>query len=180
MSGGLEKRASDAEREQAVVRLRDASAEGRLTLEELADRTAFAYRAQSHAELARLTEDLPAAPVPSSRRRPVRWTLVPIGEAKRTGRWRIAGRTTVVMGIGDCELDLLKAELDGDEATVTVVQVIGDTTIVVPRHVDVELSGLLLIGSKSDEGPAEDVAQSAPRVRVRVIGLIGEVKVVRR
>ena len=39
MSGELEKRASDAEREQVVVRLRDASAEGRLTLEELADRT---------------------------------------------------------------------------------------------------------------------------------------------
>jgi len=36
MSGELERRASDAEREQVVVRLRDASAEGRLTLEELA------------------------------------------------------------------------------------------------------------------------------------------------
>jgi len=180
MSDELEKRASDAEREQVVVRLRDASAEGRLTLEELADRTALAYRAQSHAELVPLTEDLPGPVAPVSRRKPVRWTVVVIGEAKRKGRWRIAGHTTVVMGIGDCELDLRQAELDGDDATVTVVQVIGDTTIVVPQHVDVELSGLLLIGGKSDEGSEADIAPSAPRVRVRVFGLIGELKVVRR
>jgi hypothetical protein len=180
MSGELEKRASDAEREQIVVRLRDASAEGRLTLEELADRTALAYRAQSHAELVPLTEDLPAPAAPVSRRKPVRWTVVVIGEAKRRGRWRIAGHTAVVMGIGDCELDLRQAELDGEEATVTVVQLIGDTTIVVPHHVDVELSGLLLIGAKSDEGSEEDIAPSAPRVRIRVVGLIGELTVVRR
>ena len=64
MSGELEKRASDAEREQVVVRLRDASAEGRLTLEELAERKALAYRARSHAELEPLTADLPAGAAP--------------------------------------------------------------------------------------------------------------------
>jgi hypothetical protein len=179
MSSELEKRASDAEREQAIARLREASAEGRLTLEELADRAALAYRAQSHAELARLTHDLPA-PGASSRRKPVRWSVVVIGELKRAGRWRIARSTTVVMGIGDCRLDLRQAELDGDEITVTVVQLIGDTTIVVPEHVEVELSGLLLLGEKSDQGAEGDVVPSAPRVRVRVFGLIGELTVVRR
>jgi hypothetical protein len=180
MSSELEKRASDAEREQVVVRLRDASAEGRLTLEELADRTALAYRAQSHGELAPLTQDLPGAAAPVSRRKPVRWMVVVIGEVQRRGRWRIAGHTNVVMGIGDCELDLRRAELDGEEVTITVTQLIGDTTIVVPHNVDVELSGLLLIGGKSDRGSEEDVAPSAPRVRIRVFGLIGELTVVRR
>ena len=51
----LEKRASDAEREQTVVRLGEASADGRLTLEELAERTALAYRARTHADLEPLT-----------------------------------------------------------------------------------------------------------------------------
>jgi hypothetical protein len=70
----LEKRASDAEREQAVVRLREASTDGRLTLEELGERTALAYRARTHADLEPLTADLPvvaastAAPVASRRR----------------------------------------------------------------------------------------------------------------
>ena len=68
MSSELEKRASDAEREQVVARLRDASAEGRLTLEELADRTALAYTARSRTRSSRrLTDDLPAALAPSSR-----------------------------------------------------------------------------------------------------------------
>ncbi len=179
MSGELEKRASDAEREQVVVRLRDASAEGRLTLEELADRTALAYRAQSHAELAPLTEDLPATPPPSSRRKPVRWLGTVIGEVNRSGRWRIDDNTHVVMGIGDCRLDLRAAELDGDDVTITVTQLIGDTTIVVPRHVDVELSGLFLIGSKSVAGSEEELSPSAPRIRIRGFGLVGELKVVR-
>lgn len=60
-----------------------------------------------------------------------------------------------------------------------MVQAIGDTTIVVPHHVDVALSGLLLVGSKSDRGPDRDVLPSGPRVHVRVFGLIGELKVVR-
>ena len=110
----------------------------------------------------------------------MRWSVVVIGELKRAGRWRIARRTTVVMGIGDCELDLRQAELDGDQVTVTVVQLIGDTTIVVPKHVEVELSGVLLLGEKSDQGAEGDVVPSAPRLRVRVFGLIGELTVVRR
>jgi uncharacterized protein DUF1707/cell wall-active antibiotic response 4TMS protein YvqF len=179
MSGELEKRASDAEREQVVGRLRDASSEGRLTLEELADRTALAYTARSHAELAPLTDDLPATLAPS-RRKPVRWMGAVIGEVKRTGRWRIRDNTHVVMGIGDCHLDLRTAELDGDEVTVTISQIIGDTTIVVPRHVDVELSGLFLIGDKSLTGSEEALPPAAPRVHVRAFGLIGELNVVRR
>jgi len=178
MSGELEQRASDAEREQVVARLRDASAEGRLTLEELADRAALAYGAQSWEELTRLTEDLPAAP--ASRRRPVRWMGVLIGEVKRTGRWRIRERTHVVMGIGDCRLDLRQAELDGEEVTVTISQLVGDTTVVVPRHAEVELSGLFLLGGKSLDGSDEELPPSAPRVHVRGFGLIGELKVVRR
>lgn len=178
MSGEHEKRASDVEREQVVVRLRDASAEGRLTLEELADRTALAYTASSHAELVPLTADLPV-PQPPSRRKPVRWMGAVIGEVERRGRWRIRDRTHVVMGIGDCHLDLRMAELDGDDVTVTISQIIGDTTIVVPRHVDVELSGFFLIGDKSLTDSEEELPPAAPRVHVRAFGLIGDVKVVR-
>ena len=179
MSDELEKRASDAAREQVVARLRDASAEGRLTLEELADRTTLAYTAHSHAELAPLTDDLPV-PQQSSRRKPVRLMGAVIGEVKRTGRWRVGENTHVVMGVGDCHLDLRAAELDGDEVTVTISQIIGDTTIVVPRHVEVELSGLFLIGGKSVVGSKEDLSPAAPRVHVRAFGLIGELKVVHR
>ena len=171
MSSELEKRASDAEREQAIARLSEASAEGRLTLEELADRAALAYGAQSHAELARLTDDLPVPAAPSSRRKPVRWSGVVIGELRRRGRWRIADHTTVVMGIGDCELDLRHAELDGEEVSVTVVQMIGDTTIVVPASRRCRAlrppADRREVGLKGSE---EDMAPAAPRVHVRASG----------
>jgi Domain of unknown function (DUF1707) len=53
-------RASDAEREAAIGRLRDAAAEGRLTFEELADRVEAAARAVTRTDLETLTDDLPA------------------------------------------------------------------------------------------------------------------------
>jgi len=52
-------RASDAERERVVDLLRGASAEGRLTIEELETRTAQALAARTRAELEPLTADLP-------------------------------------------------------------------------------------------------------------------------
>jgi predicted membrane protein len=83
------------------------------------------------------------------------------------------------MGIGDCHLDLRQAELDGEEVTITISQLIGDTRVVVPRHVGVELSGFFLIGDKSLTGSEEELPPAAPRVHIRSFGLIGEVEVVR-
>ena len=55
-------RASDADRERAIDALIGAFAEGRLTTEELSARTEQAYQARTHAELAMVSADLPAAP----------------------------------------------------------------------------------------------------------------------
>lgn len=57
--GDGELRASDADRERVVTRLRDHAAEGRLTMDEFEDRMRKAYEARTYAELAPLTRDLP-------------------------------------------------------------------------------------------------------------------------
>ena len=59
-------KASDADRERAIDALIEAFAEGRLTTEELRARTEQAYQARTHAELAMVSADLPAArpPIP--------------------------------------------------------------------------------------------------------------------
>jgi ribosome-binding protein aMBF1 (putative translation factor) len=57
----MDVRASDAERDATVDRLREAAAEGRLTFEELADRIELAANAVTRAELVPLTADLPTA-----------------------------------------------------------------------------------------------------------------------
>jgi hypothetical protein len=56
-------RASDAEREQVSRLLGAHAAAGRLTPEELDERLDAVYAARTHAELDRLLDDLPAAPV---------------------------------------------------------------------------------------------------------------------
>ena len=55
-------RASDSEREQVAGVLRDHAAQGRLDVDELADRLERAYAARTRTELAVLTRDLPEEP----------------------------------------------------------------------------------------------------------------------
>lgn len=52
-------RASDADRERVVAILREQTAQGRLTVEELSDRTDTAYTATTWQQLHTLTRDLP-------------------------------------------------------------------------------------------------------------------------
>ena len=84
-------RASDAERDRAVARLRDGASEGRLTFDELAQRVELAYGAVTGGELERLVSDLPAPGAPPAttlaavKRR--RWSVAVMGGSARRGRW---------------------------------------------------------------------------------------------
>ncbi len=57
-------RASDADREQVIAALQRHTAEGRLSLAEFTERADTVYRARTQAELATITGDLPAHPIP--------------------------------------------------------------------------------------------------------------------
>jgi Domain of unknown function (DUF1707)/2TM domain len=61
--------ASDADRERAAERLRAATAEGRLTSEELEERLETAFSARTDAELEQLVADVPAPARPVARPR---------------------------------------------------------------------------------------------------------------
>jgi hypothetical protein len=54
-------RASDADRDAVAGRLREAHAEGRLTVEEFTERLDAAYAARTHGDLVPLTSDLPTS-----------------------------------------------------------------------------------------------------------------------
>ena len=62
MTGELDLRASDADRERVAARLGDACAEGRLPVEELSHRLEAAFAARTVRELDGLMADLPAPP----------------------------------------------------------------------------------------------------------------------
>ena len=93
-AGGL--RASDADRERAVEALRDHFVAGRLSDDELADRTASAYGAKTLAELENVILDLPseesALPASARRRAPAL-----AGARRPAGFWpRACGSTLTV------------------------------------------------------------------------------------
>jgi DUF1707 SHOCT-like domain len=171
----LEKRASDAEREQAVAHLRDASAVGRLTFEELADRTALAYRARTHADLEPLTADLPAvastAPAVIPRRR---WLVGVFAPVTRSGRRAFAERNVVLSIFAPARLDLRQAQISGGEAVITVFSLFAPVFVTVPEHIDVE-SSIVAVLAPVQEGPPGDVPPNAPRVRIRGFSLFGPI-----
>jgi hypothetical protein len=116
-------RASDADREQAVVVLREHAAAGRLTLEQFTERMTAAYLARTTDELEELARDLPAA---SPRRQVTRLVLALFGSSTRQGRMRIRRRVACLMGFGNIDLDLRRATFERDVITVFAFGAIGN------------------------------------------------------
>ncbi|MCT9929452.1 DUF1707 domain-containing protein [Planotetraspora sp. A-T 1434] len=187
--GGM--RASDAERESVVERLREASVEGRLTLAELTERTEAAYLAQTHAELAQITADLPggapaAAPQPAAPQ-PVapamrggvrKWIVAVMGDTVRKGKWRIDEEIGAVCVMGDVTLDLRQAEVRTNQVDIVATCVMGNIKIIVPDGVDVELTGMAIMGDKKVQVVEAPSGHNAPVVRVRAYVVMGDVKVI--
>jgi Domain of unknown function (DUF1707)/Cell wall-active antibiotics response 4TMS YvqF len=170
-------RASDSEREATVVRLREAAAEGRLTVEELATRIDAAYAATTQAELEPLTADLPAVASSSMAVEGggggTRFLLGVLGGGDRRGRWRVAERVTVINVLGGADLDLREATLAAPEVRITVVSILGGSDIVVPEGVHVELSGFALFGGDDLRLEGPEPPAGAPVVHVRTVSIFG-------
>jgi hypothetical protein len=96
-------RASDADRDAVADRLREAHAEGRLTVEEFAERLDAAFAARTHGDLVPLTSDLPSPTPPARRRRtgdeaqPARRGEGPSGLAAAWGAWVVVVAVNVLV-----------------------------------------------------------------------------------
>jgi len=172
MTDAPELRASDAEREQTVELLKEHAAAGRLTLEELAERTSAGYAARTAAELEELTRDLPAAAsAPVSRRAPTRLLFALFGSTERDGRIRVRRRVTCLMGFGNVDLDLRQATLEGRAITILAVGLFGAIDVYVPEGVEADVRGLALFGHARANGSDRAAAPGTPLVRVRALSL---------
>ena len=172
-------RVSDAEREQAVVALREHLLAGRLTLEEFSARVEAALSARAGGELARVEEDLPrmaSRAARPGRRKPARFTTGLFGHVARRGRLRLRRRTLAVSAFADVDFDLREATIDEPDTTMTVVAVCGNIDIYVPAGVNVDVSGMAVFGHRRDWGN-DPPALDAPTINVRVIGMFGTVDV---
>jgi hypothetical protein len=169
-------RASDTEREATVARLREAAAEGRLTVDELTDRIDAAYAASTRAELEPLTADLPEGAPPSGRVDPgpaTTFLLGLLGAGDRRGRWRVGERVTVVNVLGGADLDLSEATLAAREVTIRVFSILGGSDIIVPDDVHVELSSFALLGADDLKLDRPEPPPGAPIVHVKSVSILG-------
>ena len=173
-------RVSDAERDVVLRTLGDHAAVGRLTLDELEERSGRALTAKTRGELAVLTSDLPreagqageAAAAPA-RRRPVRWLVAIMGGSHRRGRFRTVGSINAVAVMGGDEIDLRDAEIEGGELTLNLFALMGGSNVYVPDSVEVEVGGFSIMGGHEEVGSERPSRPGAPLIRIRVYALMG-------
>ena len=176
-------RVSDAERDVTLRTLGDHAAVGRLTLDELEERSGRALAAKTRGELAALTSDLPAEGAQASPaspaaqearpKRPVRWMVSIMSGSHRRGRFRAVGTINAVAIMGGHEIDLREAEIEGGELTLNLFAVMGGADVYVPDSVDLEVGGFSLMGGHEEVGRELRPRPGAPVVRIQVYNLMG-------
>jgi len=169
----VELRVSDAEREASVVRLREACAEGRLTLQELSERVEQAYAARTRAELERIARDLPAAETRPSRKRRRRFLIGFFSEPELRGRWRTRRRLYTLALFGGIDVDLRDAELGSDALTIVALTLFGGSDVYVPQGVEVDVGGIAVFGHNAVRGEEGELHPRSPFVRVVALTLFG-------
>jgi hypothetical protein len=169
----MDVRASDAERNTTIERLRDAAAEGRLTLEELADRIEAASGAVMRSELEDLVSDLPAAtPAVIADSGEVR----AVGDVKRTGAWVVPADSRYTSWFGNIKLDLRQATITGFEVRIHAWTVFGDVDLLVPEGVQVDVHANSRLGQLKQKADAAPVP-GAPRIVLTGGTVLGDVKI---
>ena len=165
--------AGDADRSRAIVTLRDATVEGRLTLDEFADRVERAELARTDTELAEVVADLPSAGVADLPVKHGAW----FSRLTRGGRWELSPQSKVVSVCGTIDLDLGRATLHGAETVMHVRNVFGTVTILVPRGVHVSVDGGGAFSTREIDLPDTGPVGDAPRLRIITSGMGGTLRV---
>lgn len=168
--------AGTAERDAAEARLRRATGDGALDLEEFAQRMELLLRARTRGEVERVVADLPvpAAGPPASRRPERRWIVAVMGGEETTGRWRPAPKTTALAIMGGVEVDLREAELD--DVVLDAVAVMGGIEVIVPEGVAVEVRGFSLMGGR-EVRVRQPESPDAPMVVINAYAVMGSVEI---
>jgi hypothetical protein len=172
-------RVSDAEREEAVERLARHAAAGRLSTDELEERSAAALTAATAGDLAALEADLPAEPpapvAPARVEAPTEFSAV-LGTTKQTAPWRVAGPLRTRAVLGDCIVDLRAAELPGGPIEVRARTFLGEITVLVPEGTTVELTGKTIMGERTVDVPGAGTTGGTV-LRLDATAILGTVKV---
>lgn len=148
-------RVSDTERDQVAEVLREAAAQGRITLDELDERLDAVYAAKTYADLEPVTADLPTGTevLPGTVARPVEGVLPERrdggdalvirsqggGPIIRRGAWQVPHRVEVHNKYGLTRLDFREASLTSAVVEVHVDASWGSGTVILPEGATAEV-----------------------------------------
>lgn len=164
------------ERQEREGRLEQSARSGRLTLGEYAGRAEALARAATISELDAAVQDIPDEPVAPAR--PLKsWLVGILGGTEARGRWRLGRKLVIVAIFGGARLDLGNAQLEAPESMITIIAFFGGVELTAPPGVPIALSGVSLLGGRSDERSADRLLSGAPRVLIRAFAILGGVKV---
>ncbi|MFJ6116530.1 DUF1707 domain-containing protein [Streptomyces sp. NPDC092129] len=185
-----ELRCSDADRDRIADILRDALAEGRLTVEEHAERVEGVLNAKTVGELDLFVRDLPAAharrttaayappgrPAPGAVPAESDANVVAVfSSAMRKGRWRPGRRLHAYAIFGSVEIDLSEAIFEYQQVVIKAISVFGDVTIRVPENITLRGTGGAVLGN-FEVSPLDSGEQNAPVVHVDGLAVLGNVE----
>jgi hypothetical protein len=171
-------RVSDAERDETLRVLGEHASVGRLTLDELEERSSRALAAKTRGDLATLTGDLPqeagqGRPAPALARKPVRWMVAIMSGSHRRGRFRAVGSINAISIMGGDDIDLREAEIEGGELTINLFALMGGANIYVPDSIELDVGGFSLLGGNTEIGSERPARPGAPVIRLRAWNLMG-------
>jgi hypothetical protein len=167
-------RASDADRDRVLALLAEAMSDGRLTLEEHAERVQRACTARTLGELADLTSDLVVASAQPVRLDGGRVISGIFGPAKRDGRWVVPEVLTVAAMFGEVEVDVTEAILQARHVQLHATVIGGRLRLIVPDGVSVVVNAPLMLGRRRGGTPLPAGAET-PVIEVKGLVLGGEI-----
>ena len=173
-------RASDVDRERIVTVLAEAASDGRLTLDEHAERVQRAYQARTLGELAGLTRDLLPAGSQPLQLDDSRLVSAFFSTTRREGRWVMPDRLSVTAVGGHVVLDLREALLQSLHSIIHVTLVGGQLQMLVPEGVRVVMTRSRYSGRVGpDLSPRASLAPEpgSPLIEVRTFSVAGQVRV---
>ncbi|RKS10831.1 cell wall-active antibiotic response 4TMS protein YvqF [Nocardiopsis sp. Huas11] len=168
-------RASDSDRERVLKVLRDATADGRLDLDEFEERSALVQEARTLGELPGVTADL----VPADRQ-PIRLDPQPViglfSRVARRGRWVAMPGEMIAAVFGRVDVDMREALLLRNHHRVVVHAFLGRVEIDVPEGVEVRMTGWSFLGRRSTNAQRSELP-TPPVVEIDGFSVFGVVRV---
>ncbi|HEX6309591.1 MAG TPA: DUF1707 domain-containing protein [Longimicrobiales bacterium] len=181
-------------RDRTVAQLCEAFAQDRLELAEFESRLDIAHRAATAGELDVLVADLPAPataapPDPAADalargtravREAVRETrtfIAFMGGVERRGNWSPARKNLVVAVMGGAELDFREVVLPPGETEVYIFALMGGVDIVVPPGLNIDASGIAIMGGFEHASARQVADPKAPVLRINGFCFMGGVDI---